>query len=222
MPSKLISIYRTLRKSYGPQHWWPARTPFEVIVGAILTQNTAWENVALAIKNLRNQKLLSFRQISQATAASIARAIRPAGYFRIKTKYLQNFLDLVKKETGGSVKKLLRLPLPNLREKLLQVKGIGPETADSILLYAARRPIFVVDAYTKRIFARLGFLSPDSSYEDVQRFFMRVLPASERFFNEYHALIVKHAKEFCRKKPGCLDCPLSLQCPYPHSHHKAL
>lgn len=219
MPSKFVSVYQVLRKSYGPQHWWPAKTPFEVIIGAILTQNTAWENVSLAIGNLRKQKLLSFQKISKATTASIARAIRPAGYFRIKTKYLQNFLKFSKQETGGSIQKLLQLPLSVLREKLLRVKGIGPETADSILLYAAKKPIFVVDTYTRRIFTRLGFLSSNtSSYADIQKLFMKMLPANERLFNEYHALIVEHAKRFCRKKPDCRECPLGFRCPYPRSH----
>ena len=208
MKRPLLEIYRKLFREFGPQRWWPGDTPFEIIVGAILTQNTAWGNVEKAIGNLKRRKLLTPKSLSRTPASTIARLIRPIGYYNIKTKRLKNFLDFLNRECGGSLKNMFKLDTQSLRVGLLGINGIGQETADSILLYAANRPVFVVDAYTKRIFARHGLAASDSAYEDLQGFFMSNLTADSRLYNEYHALIVITGKEFCRKKPICRICPL--------------
>lgn len=205
----LHQYYEEMSTALGPMRWWPAKTPFEVIVGAILTQNTAWTNVKLALSNLKRERLLSARFMARIPEAQLARLIRPSGYFRQKAKKLKAFLRFLQSEYGGSLTRMSAAPTELLRGQLLAVHGIGPETADSILLYAARHPVFVVDAYTKRVLGRHSLLPEKSPYEDVQQFFTRNLPRDEAYFNEYHALIVNVGKKWCRaKNPRCHECPL--------------
>lgn len=206
---KLLAIYRALYKAYGPQHWWPGETPFEVMVGAVLTQNTAWANVEKAIANLKRHGLLIPSRMSAVTPKRLALLIRPSGYFNVKAKRLKHLVSFITREYGGSLRRLFAEGPAELRRKLLDVHGIGPETADSILLYAAKRPFFVVDAYTRRVFGRHGLVAESARYHDVQGLVMENLPRSEPLFNEYHALIVKVAKERCKKRrPLCTGCPL--------------
>lgn len=209
MKKPLLDIYDRLYSRFGPQGWWPGETPFEVIVGAILTQNTAWSNVEKAIGNLKGRRLLSPKKLSNTKPSLIAKLIRPSGYYNIKTQRLRNFLDFLNKGFRGDLKKLLSGPAGDLRKALLAIKGIGPETADSILLYAANRPVFVVDAYTKRIFSRHKLIRKDAGYDEIQRIFMSNLPRNTRLYNEYHALIVRTGKELCKKNPKCNLCPLN-------------
>lgn len=209
MNNILLGIYRRLYNRFGPQGWWPGNTAFEVIVGAILTQNTSWSNVEKAIKNLKRRRLLSAKKLSQSKASKIAYLIKSSGYYNLKAKRLLNFLGFLKSEFGGSLKKMLNSRGEPLRKSLLEVNGIGPETADSILLYAANRPFFVTDAYTKRVFSRHGLAPKNTEYEGWRRFFMSNLPKNARLYNEYHALIVRVAKEYCKKKPECRGCPLN-------------
>jgi len=205
----IIKIYDILYKFYGPQGWWPARSRLEVIIGAILTQNTAWSNVEKAVHNLRKAGLLSSpAKISKARRQGLAKLIRPAGYFNVKSKRIKNFIRFLADKYNLSLKRLSRREAAVLREELLQVNGVGPETCDSILLYAFQRPAFVVDAYTKRIFSRHRFFRPDAGYEEVQKIFTANLPVDIKVYNEYHALIVRLGKEYCRKKPKCGKCPL--------------
>jgi len=205
----LRKIYQRLYRYFGPQGWWPAESKFEVIIGAILTQNTNWQNVYRAIKNLKKEKLLSCRRLKKISFLHLAYAIRPAGYYRLKAKRIRNFLDFFSKRYGASLKKLAQRKTPLLRKELLGINGIGPETADSILLYALDKPIFVVDAYTKRILSRHHLLRQEASYAEAQELFMRNLRPATKLFNEYHALLVKLAKDFCHKnKPRCAVCPL--------------
>lgn len=214
MRKSLLNIYKKLYKSFGPQDWWPGDTAFEVIVGAILTQNTAWTNVEKAVYNLKKHKLLSPRKLSRAKPSKIAVLIRPSGYYNIKARRLLNFINYLNAEHGGDLKRMLRQKTDILRKTLLGIKGIGPETADSILLYAGYKPVFVVDAYTKRIFSRYGLLSEWASYDEIQRLFLHNLPKSVKLYNEYHALIVRVGKDWCRKKPKCALCPLQKGCKY--------
>lgn len=206
---RLLTIYDRLYKHFGPRHWWPGDTPFEVIMGAILTQNTAWGNVEKAISNLKKCTSLNPRSLAGLKFRELAGLIRPAGYYNIKTKRLKNFLNFLSQGFGGSLRKLFRLSTKELRKRLLEINGIGPETADSILLYAAKRPIFVVDAYTKRMLLRHNIIKPSQDYRDIQSLFMRNLPRKSRLFNEYHALIVQLGKAYCKKRPLCHLCPLN-------------
>ena len=204
------NIFNRLFLHFGQQYWWPADSSFEVVLGAILTQNTNWANVEKAVNNLKREKLITPKKIYRLPQDKLARLIRPAGYFNIKAKRIKNFINFLFSDYSGSVKKMFARDIAVLRESLLSVNGIGEETADSIILYAAGQPIFVVDTYTKRIFARLGFFRDESSYHDVQNFFMQNLPPDVKMFNEFHALIVRLAKEFCLKnKPKCKLCPLN-------------
>ena len=207
---QLKAIYRVLYRVYGPQHWWPAKTPFEVMVGAVLTQNTAWANVEKAIANLRRERLLTTpSRMINVPPEKLARLIRPCGYFNIKTRRLRHLLSFIHTRYSGSLERMFATDAALLREQMLAINGIGPETADSILLYAGGKPFFVVDAYTRRIFSRKGLISPAADYETIQNFFMENLPRDTCFYNEYHALIVRIGKEHCRKtKPRCTDCPL--------------
>jgi endonuclease-3 related protein len=206
---KLMALYRALYRSYGPQHWWPGDTPFEVMAGAVLTQNTAWSNVEKAIANLKWQRLLTPSRLNSVPSKRLASLIRPCGYFNIKTRRLKNLLVLIRSHYQGSLKRMFADDPAVLRASLLGVNGIGPETADSILLYAAGKPFFVVDTYTKRILDRHGLISNNADYHKVQRLFMENLPKDARLYNEFHALIVKVGKERCRKrKPLCSGCPL--------------
>lgn len=206
---QLMAMYRALFRAYGPQHWWPGDTPFEVIVGAILTQNTAWTNVEKAIKNLKRERLLSPARLRKVSPRRLALLIRPSGTFNIKAKRLANLMDFLAARYGGGLARMLRDDPNELRKGLLLVNGIGKETADSIILYAAGNPVFVVDAYTKRIFSRHGLVSGRAGYDDVQRLFMRGLPGDPGLFNEYHALLVMVGKTHCKKSaPRCPGCPL--------------
>jgi endonuclease-3 related protein len=214
MPDKRVrkelkSIYKVLYKAYGPQHWWPGDTPFEVIVGAVLTQNTAWGNVEKTITNLKCEHVLKPFRLNSMPSKRLASLIRPSGYFNIKTRRLKNLLVLIRDHYRGSLKRMFADDPMELRANLLGVNGIGPETADSILLYAGGKPFFVVDAYTKRILIRHGLISNNADYQEVQSLFMENLPKDASLYNEFHALIVKVGKEHCRKrKPLCSGCPL--------------
>lgn len=207
--------YRTLHAHYGPQHWWPGETPFEVMVGAVLTQNTAWTNVEKAIANLKRARALSCGAILKLNGGELAELIRPAGYFNVKAKRLRHLCEFLEAQGVARHPEKLRdkAELPELRHCLLAVHGVGEETADSILLYALDLPSFVVDAYTRRIFGRLGLLEGDESYGEIQTAFEAHLPRDVALYNEYHALIVQLGKSTCRPKPRCDDCPLRRQCP---------
>ncbi len=208
-PNELPKVYRTLRQAFGHQHWWPGETPFEVIVGAILTQNTAWTNVEKAIMNLKKNEMLTpeaFRKISEP---ALARLIRSAGYFNIKASRLKHFIRFLYSEYEGDLDSLCVEKGDPLRQKLLAVKGIGPETADSILLYAAQKPFFVIDAYTKRIFARHRLFPYERSYESWRHLLQDALPHKVSLYNDFHAQIVAVGKRFCRTKPDCGNCPLN-------------
>ncbi len=209
MKRKLHLIYQKLYSYFGPQHWWPANSPFEVLVGAILTQNTSWQNVERAIGNLKKNKLLEVTRLYRLTYRRLASLIRPAGYYNIKAKRLKNFLRFLFKFYRGNLKTMSLQDTQELRRQLLSVNGIGPETADSILLYALNKPLFVVDAYTKRILLRHRLIKESACYDEVQNLFMRNFKKDIKLFNEYHALLVRLGKEFCLKnKPKCDICPL--------------
>lgn len=208
----LREIYKRLLKVFGPQHWWPGETPFEVMVGAILTQNTNWGNVERAIKNLKAHHQLSPSALHKISAAELAPLIRPAGYFNVKAKRLKNFVEFLFKEYDGGLKKMAGEPLDKLRSKLLHVNGIGPETADSMLLYALEKPVFVVDAYTKRFLYRHNLIDKKDGYHQVQELFMSAFDHDVKMFNEYHALIVALGKNLCRPRPLCAECPLNNVC----------
>lgn len=205
---RLHTVYDRLLARFGPRHWWPGETTLEIIVGAILTQNTAWVNVEQAIANLRRARRLSLAGLRAVSDRELARLIRPSGYFNQKVKKLRAFLAWLDRTYGGSLARWRRAPTAQLREELLGVWGLGPETVDSILLYALDRPVFVVDAYTRRIFARHGFVAEAWDYHRVQDYFTRRLPADRAHYNEYHALIVNLGKEYCRPTPNCTECPL--------------
>ncbi len=205
----LDEYFHSLFTVLGPQHWWPGRTAFEVVVGAILTQNTAWRNVEAAIGNLRRERLLSSAAIEAVPLRRLERLVRPSGYFRQKARKLKAFCAFLRNQYRGSLKRMFAAPTTVLREQLLGIWGIGPETADSILLYAGEHPVFVVDAYTKRLLARHGWADETQTYEDVRWMFERQFPGETKRFNEFHALIVQAGKRFCRKsEPNCSECPL--------------
>jgi endonuclease-3 related protein len=214
--TELHRIYGLLLDRYGPQQWWPAETPFEVCVGAVLTQNTNWGNVEKAIANLRRAGVLSEEGMRKLPREVLAELIRPAGFFNVKAVRLTAFVDWLFERYGGSLELMFAGDWLLLREELLRVKGIGRETADSILLYAGEKPTFVVDAYTLRLFSRLGLVAGTAGYEEVRSLFMAQLPADPGLFNEYHALIVRHGKEHCRSKPGCPGCSLHVLCAHGH------
>lgn len=205
----LDEYYNSLFTSLGPQYWWPGQTPFEIIVGAILTQNTAWTNVELAIRNLRAAGLLSPGAIERASLPRLESLVRSSGYFRQKARKLKAFCQFLRREYRGSLRRMFETPTMELRQKLLTVFGVGPETADAILLYAGQHPVFVVDAYTKRLLMRHGWIRENAAYEDVRWMFERHSPGNSGWFNEFHALIVNVGKNFCRRKqPLCGQCPL--------------
>jgi endonuclease-3 related protein len=211
----LMDYYRTMSARLGPMRWWPAKSPFEVIVGAILTQNTAWTNVERAIENLRRERLLTQTAMERVSVARLGRLIKSSGYFRQKARKLKMFVCFVRDEFGGSLKRMFAVPTTELREKLLGVHGIGPETADSILLYAGNHPIFVVDAYTRRIMTRHNILREKDAYDEIRAHFENNLPRDARLYNEYHALIVNTGKNWCRSKnPICAECPLGPFLPH--------
>lgn len=207
----LFYIYQTLSNRYGPQHWWPAEEPFEVMVGAVLTQSCAWRNVEKAISNLREAGLLSPGALRHIDLTELALLIRPCGYYNAKARKLKSLADWLKKY-GDDPEKLAALDGEYLRRELLSVHGIGEETADSMLLYATNKPVFVVDTYTRRILSRLGLAPQGSAYRDYQTLFMANLPPDAALYNEYHALLVSLAKDVCRKVPRCGDCCLKDIC----------
>lgn len=211
MKRRLLGLYRRMLKRFGPQYWWPADSDFEVVVGVVLTQNTSWSNVEKAIRNLKRQGLLSCRKLQAIPRRKLARAIRPAGYFNIKAKRLKNFISYLQRNYAGSLRRMLNKDAASLRRELLSINGIGPESADSIILYAAHKPVFVVDAYTRRLMSREGFIREDAEYEEIQGLFMDNLPRDVDLFKEFHALIVRLAKENCRKNnPRCDVCPVKI------------
>ena len=211
---ELTGIYQLLFERFGPQRWWPGETQLEIIVGAILTQNTNWGNVEKAIANLKAGELLNPEALHNIEVAQLAELIRPAGYFNIKARRLKSFIDWLFTNYGGELAELEGVGTGRLREELLFVKGVGRETADSILLYALKREIFVVDAYTARVAVRHGLIEPEADYEQLRDLFQSNLPQDVQLFNEYHALLVRVGKEFCRPKARCAGCPLEK---LPHS-----
>lgn len=235
--AEIATIYRTLARAWGPQHWWPAQSRFEVIVGAFLTQNTSWSNVELALKLLRSQRVLHLDGIRRISVARLEQLVRPSGYFRQKAARLKNFVRFVDRSYGGSLAEMFAQPTSSLRQELLELDGVGPETADSILLYAGQHPIFVVDAYTKRIATRHEMIPVGAAYEDVRRLFERSLSSAKliacgpgvsggachqpsrmsqavrdplaQVYNEMHGLLVGVGKHYCLKSaPKCGSCPL--------------
>ncbi len=203
-----MRIYKQLYSSFGPQYWWPGDSAEEIIIGAVLTQNTSWQNVARAIDRLKHSNVVSLRKILAMSDNKLARLIRPAGYFRIKTKRLKAVAGFWVQQWDTDWPRVRRASLARLRTQLLNVYGIGPETADSILLYAFNKPTFVVDAYTQRIGGRHGLFPPGASYADIQKIVESAIPHRPVLYNEYHALLVRLGKEYCRGRPRCLDCPL--------------
>lgn len=209
LSTKLLEMYRRMHDRYGPLNWWPGETAFEIAVGAILTQNTAWRNVEKAILNLKEAGVLSARKLEQLSQVQLAMLIRPAGFFNVKEKRLRHFLAYLKKEHRLSMSSMKNYSLGKLRKQLLDVHGIGEETADSILLYACNKPTFVVDAYTRRILSRHGLISKTARYEDMRQLFMQNLPPEIDLYNDFHAQIVMIGKDHCKPKPKCDLCPLN-------------
>ncbi len=205
---KIQHIYELLFERFGPQNWWPGDTKDEIITGAILTQNTNWQNVEKAIGNLKNASVMSLDKLYSVQQSQLAELIRPAGYYNIKAKRLKTLLNWLFEKHNGSLTEIEAMDTESLRAELLEINGIGRETADSILLYAFGRPVFVVDAYTYRIAARHQLIEPDCDYEQLRSFFEDNLEDDVKLFNEYHALLVRTGKEFCRPKARCMNCPL--------------
>lgn len=208
MQTPLNLAFDRLLAHFGPQSWWPGGSRFEIIVGAVLVQNTSWKNVERAIANLRDAGVLAPTALAKLATEELEELIRPAGYYRVKTRRLRNLVAWLLERFGGSLDRMFATPLDQLRQQLLAVSGIGPETADSILLYAGDLPTFVVDAYTHRVLARHGWIDPEADYYQIKELCEENLPADARLFNEYHALLVQVGKEFCRKTPCCEGCPL--------------
>ena len=209
MRRRLLDIYETLLAFFGPQGWWPGDTPLEILVGAVLTQNTNWINVSKAIANLRHDNLLALDTLTGLPPVVLAEKIRPSGYYNLKAERLQNLLRHISARAGSVEAFFNTGETAAIREELLSIRGIGPETADSILLYAGGKPVFVVDAYTHRILNRHGLIGDEAEYHELQALFMDHLPEEADLFNEYHALLVRTGKEFCKKStPRCDDCPL--------------
>ncbi len=204
----LLDIYNSLYSHFGPQHWWPGDTPFEVAVGAILTQNTNWDNVEKAIGNLKKDRSLNAASMQSMSDDRLASLIKPAGYFNVKARRLKHFLNFISTHYKGSMKMMKKENIHALRERLLAVNGIGPETADSILLYALEKPVFVIDAYTSRILRRHEIISDKTTYRELQELFHDSLPSDVDLYNEYHALFVMLGKHYCKPEPRCRECPL--------------
>ena len=209
-PGEVLSrFYITLLESFGPQGWWPARTRCEVICGAILTQNTTWRNATLALKNLRKAGLLAWQLLRQVSLGELEEMVRPAGFYRQKAKALHNFANWIDQAHGGSLDALFSQGTARARAQLLALNGIGPETADAILLYAGRQPVFVADAYTRRVISRHQLLSPEADYDSAQQYLHQHLTPDEALFNEFHALLVEAAKRYCHRNVAhCEECPL--------------
>ena len=204
-------LYKFLLSHFGPQHWWPAETPFEVVVGAILTQQVAWKNAEKAIENLKNANVLDLCKISNLSLEKLEVYLKPTGFYRQKAKRLKDICSYISKEYNSNLKRLFNKETCSLRAELLSLNGIGPETADSIILYAAEKPSFVIDAYTKRICERLQ-LTDELDYELLKKFFENSLPKNVGIYKEFHALIVELGKNYCKTKPVCKNCPLSKKC----------
>jgi endonuclease-3 related protein len=214
MASKLLQAYEHLLDAFGPQHWWPGESPFEIMVGAMLVQNTAWRNVERAISNLREADLMEPRALYAVPQEELAELIRPAGYFQVKARRLRHLLKFLVDEYDGSLQQMFHTDVATLREQLLAIHGIGPETADAILLYAGGLPTFVVDTYTHRVLARHGWIGYEADYHEIKDCFESALPADRALYNEYHALLVRVGKEFCRRTaPRCDTCPLAPMLP---------
>lgn len=227
--NKIQSIFSALSSHFDPQLWWPVtekgktypeysggpkneKQRLEVIFGAILAQNTSWNNAEKAVVELNKNNLIDAKKINKIDAKKLALIVRSSGYHNQKAKKLKNFCSFLLKNYSGSLKNLFKKDAGNLREEMLSVNGIGPETADSIILYSAKKPVFVVDAYTKRIFGRIGY--KEKTYDGLQKLFMKRLPNSERLFNECHALLVELGKSICKKEPLCGKCPVNMHCGY--------
>lgn len=206
----LQAIYQAMFDAYGPQHWWPAETPTEVIIGAILTQNTAWKNVERAIANLKQADALDWHKLHALSMEELAELIRPAGTYKVKARRLKAFIEWLWANHDGRLDSMFAASMPTLREELLSISGIGPETADAILLYAAEKPSFVVDAYTARILYRHRLIDETADYHEIKELFESNLPEDIPLFNEYHALLVEVGKRHCRPRARCQDCPLSI------------
>ncbi|HOU53035.1 MAG TPA: endonuclease [Myxococcota bacterium] len=206
-------VYRRLRALRGDLHWWPGETPFEVAVGALLTQNTAWTHVERAIEALKAASLLSPEALASVPEPELAEVLRPVGYFRVKARRLKALVDFLIRCCDGDPRRLARWPVLEARQRLLEVHGVGRETADSILLYGAGLPIFVIDAYTRRIFGRLALLDPNRDYDVLRQAFEDALPRDVALWNDYHAQVVIHGKEVCRPRPRCGECVLASRCP---------
>jgi endonuclease-3 related protein len=206
--ARLLRLYRALHARFGPQHWWPGRTPFEVSVGAVLTQHTAWTNAARAVTALRRRGLLAAPRVAARDEATLAEIIRPAGTYRLKARRLLAFARWLVDRFGGRFQGLRAAPLGPLRRELLRVPGLGPETVDAILLYAAGRPVFVADAYVRRVLGRHRLLARDAGYEEARAVVETHLPSDPALFNELHALLVAVGKAYCRTVPLCGECPL--------------
>jgi endonuclease III related protein len=212
--NRIKEFYTSLYNRYGPQNWWPAESALECILGTILTQNTSWKNVEKAFQDLKSRGLISVEKLDSIPTEKLANLIRPSGYFNQKAIKIKTFISYVKETYNGDLDKMLDEDTNELREKLLSIKGIGPETVDSMLLYAAKKPIFVVDAYTYRILSRHGLIPEQTSYNEIQELFMHSLPRDTQIYNEYHALLVRVGKEHCRKRAICEGCPLEYD---PHT-----
>lgn len=211
----LEKYYEELLRQFGPQRWWPARTRLEVILGAILTQNTAWQNAARAISRLRDAGLLRWGRLRQASVSQLESCVRPAGYFRQKARAIRTFAEWLDATHHGSLDSLFRQPPHHTRAQLLALRGLGPETADAILLYAGKLPFFVADAYTRRVLARHDLLSPADGYQAAQEFLHHHLPADEGLYNEFHALLVETGKRHCKRQAAeCGGCPLEPYLPW--------
>jgi len=206
---ELMQVYRRLYRHYGNLHWWPGETPLEISVGAILTQNTAWSNVEKAIQCLKEKRALTIRALGHLSLSHLARLIKSAGYFNVKAHRVKNFISFLQIRYGGSLNKMFGQDTSRLRAELLSVNGTGPETADSILLYAAKKPVFVIDTYTKRIFSRHGVMPYEKTYDDFQKHFMNRIPPDVPLYNQYHAMLVYVGKDFCHTRPCCDSCPLN-------------
>jgi endonuclease-3 related protein len=213
----LLKIYKQLLKFFGPQNWWPTtgseNPKFEIIIGAILTQQTSWKNVEKAIKNLKNHKLLEPKKLYDLQLSKLEKIIRPSGFFKVKAKRLRSFLKFFIEKFDADLEKMFKKNLNELREELLSVHGIGHETCDSILLYVGEKPVFVVDAYTLRLCERYPIIN-SRNYEEVRNFFEKNLPKDVNLFKEFHALIVELGKNYCKTKPKCVECPLKRGCEY--------
>lgn len=205
----LMEIYRVLLLEFGHQKWWPADTQLETIVGIVLTQNVSWKNASLAIGNLKNNGLMQIEKILHTNESEIACLIKSSRYYNLKAKRLKNIIQFIFDRYNGNIELMCLQDQGVLRNQLLQIKGLGQESVDSILLYVCSKPIFVIDAYTKRIISRLGYLNPDQNYADYQNFFMKNLPQNVNLFKDYHAQIVRLGNEYCNKNPKCHQCPLN-------------